>query len=271
MLDQERVPYLKMLLYIAAADDNIDNKELDYFVEAALSSGLSHADVLKIKESAIQKEDSLEEIASGITEENTKRELLCDLLTLCYLDKSYSLLEQVGMRAICEVLEVDEERLVELENEAEESINNGKNPFYMFQQSKAGDKMILGLKKVFEVSKEGSKVIGKKVKKGGFSFAHSVSFGVGIVGTKLSNSVESAKQLREENKVLREKMKNETVSERVKQRVITQLHGKITMLRAQLKAEQERNNKNEEMINLLQSQIDDLLETMTVAENAKTA
>ena len=109
------------------------------------------------------------------------------------------------------------------------------------------------------------------MKKGSSSVAHSVSAGVGIVGTKISNSVESAKKLREENKALREKMKKETVSEKVKQRVITQLHSKITALSAQLKAEKERNNRNEEMINLLQAQIDDLMETMTVAENAKTA
>jgi hypothetical protein len=39
----------------------------------------------------------------------------------------------------------------------------------------------------------------------------------------------------------------------------------------QLKIERERNQRNEEMIRLLQAQIDDLMLTMEVAENAKTA
>ena len=39
----------------------------------------------------------------------------------------------------------------------------------------------------------------------------------------------------------------------------------------QLKVERERNQRNEEMIRLLQAQIDDLMLTMEVAENAKTA
>ena len=153
MQDSERVSYLKTLMYIAAADDDIDERELDYFVEAGVSSGLSYSDVSRIKDSVIQKEESLDEIAAGITEDKTKRELICDLLTLCYLDGSYSVLEQVGMRAVCDVLEIDESRLVELEAEAEESAKKGKNPFYLFKQSKTGSKMLSGLKKHMKVQR----------------------------------------------------------------------------------------------------------------------
>ena len=66
-------------------------------------------------------------------------------------------------------------------------------------------------------------------------------------------------------------MKKDTLTEAVKQKVILQLHSKITNLMQQLKVERERNQKNEEMIRLLQAQIDDLMLTMEVAENAKTA
>ena len=63
----------------------------------------------------------------------------------------------------------------------------------------------------------------------------------------------------------------QTLTEAVKQKVIVQLHSKISNLMQQLKIERERNQRNEEMIRLLQAQIDDLMLTMEVAENAKTA
>lgn len=271
MLDSERTSYLKALIYIAASDEDFDEREMEFFIEAGLSCGLSHSEVLSIKDSVTRKEESLEDILRDITVEDTKTELLCDLLTLCYLDGSYSILEQVGMRAICDILGIAEERLEELETLAEESFKKEKNPFQLFKKSRIGGNMLSGLKKAFEASKEGSKVFGSKVKKGGSSVARSVSKGVGIVGTKISGSVESVKKQKEENRILREKLKKETISEAVKQRVISQLHGKITTLSAQLKAEKERNHKNEEMIRLLQAQIDDLEETMSVAENARVS
>ena len=109
------------------------------------------------------------------------------------------------------------------------------------------------------------------MKKGGNAVARSVTLGIGFAGNKLSASIESAKKLREENKALREKLQTNTVSEKVKQKVITQLNSKVSTLSAQLKMERERNRRNEEMIELLQAQIDDLTITLDVAQNAKTA
>ena len=50
-----------------------------------------------------------------------------------------------------------------------------------------------------------------------------------------------------------------------------QLGAKIANLTEQLQTERKRNQQNEEMIRELQAQIDDLMETMEVAQNAKTA
>jgi capsule polysaccharide export protein KpsE/RkpR len=50
-----------------------------------------------------------------------------------------------------------------------------------------------------------------------------------------------------------------------------QLAAKIASLKEQLQNEKKRNQQNEEMIRELQAQIEDLLLTMEVAENAKTA
>jgi len=43
--DFERVSYLKTLLYIATTDDIIDEHELNYFVEASISNGLSYSEI----------------------------------------------------------------------------------------------------------------------------------------------------------------------------------------------------------------------------------
>ena len=71
--------------------------------------------------------------------------------------------------------------------------------------------------------------------------------------------------------MLREQLKKTTLTETIKQKVIVQLGAKIATLTEQLQAERKRNQQNEEMIRELQAQIDDLMETMEVAQNAKTA
>ena len=79
------------------------------------------------------------------------------------------------------------------------------------------------------------------------------------------------KKAKEENKELREQLKKNNLTEAVKQKVIVQLAAKIASLKEQLQNEKKRNQQNEEMIRELQAQIEDLLLTMEVAENAKTA
>ena len=271
MIESERIPYLKTLMYIAASDDDIADEEVEFFVDAGSSYGISHSEVLSIKNEVIDNEESLEEIVSGITEEETKMELICDLLTICYVDGTYSILEQAGLRAVCEIMDLDESRLIALEEEAEESFKKENNPFNLFKKNSFRGKMLSGLKKAVDSSKAGTIIVGRKMKKGGSAVARSVTLGIGFAGNKLSASIESAKKLREENKALREKLQTNTVSEKVKQKVITQLNSKVSTLSAQLKMERERNRRNEEMIELLQAQIDDLTITLDVAQNAKTA
>ena len=141
MIESERIPYLKTLMYIAASDDDIADEEVEFFVDAGSSYGISHSEVLSIKNEVIDNEESLEEIVSGITEEETKMELICDLLTICYVDGTYSILEQAGLRAVCEIMDLDESRLIALEEEAEESFKKENNPFNLFKKNSFRGKM----------------------------------------------------------------------------------------------------------------------------------
>ena len=76
MIESERIPYLKTLMYIAASDDDIADEEVEFFVDAGSSYGISHSEVLSIKNEVVDNDESLEEIVSGITEDETKMELL---------------------------------------------------------------------------------------------------------------------------------------------------------------------------------------------------
>ena len=112
---------------------------------------------------------------------------------------------------------------------------------------------------------------GKKAMDGSKTALRSVTDGLNTIGSKISFSLESAKKAKEENKELREQLKKNNLTEAVKQKVIVQLAAKIASLKEQLQNEKKRNQQNEEMIRELQAQIEDLLLTMEVAENAKTA
>ena len=98
-------------------------------------------------------------------------------------------------------------------------------------------------------------------------YTDQVNFGI-VLATPDDIGYAKAK---EENKALREQLKKVTLTETIKQKVIVQLGAKITSLTEQLHAERKRNEQNEEMIRALQAQIDDLIETMEVAQSVKTA
>ena len=77
----------------------------------------------------------------------------------------------------------------------------------------------------------------------------------------------SINKIKEENCILREELRKITLEEKTKQEVIMHLSNRIHALQEELKEEESRNQQNEEMIQVLQIQIDELLETMRVAES----
>lgn len=258
---QEEIPYLKTFLFIASADETLTDEELAFFSDEGENVGLSSEEI----ETAINwiklKKEPLESIVKGIQSEETKTVLITRLLELCYSDGDYSLPEKSGMADLCILLDFDLKKLRKLESNAE----------FSHRMKLAGNNVAGKLSKAIDASKKGTERLGKKIAEGSSDIAHSVASGIGAVGSKIAFSFENAKKAKEENKELRERLKKDSVTEAVKQKVIMQLHSKIQALANQLKEEKKRNEQNEEMIRLLQEQIADLEMTVVVAENVKTA
>lgn len=122
MNPKEKISYLKAFLFIALADDTVDDDELAYFNRIGEMYGLSSDEIQEIKSSVVEKRESLEDIVSGITERSTKLSLIYELMALCYVDGKYSLAEQNGLIDICNLLGVEKEKLKELEEVMEENV-----------------------------------------------------------------------------------------------------------------------------------------------------
>ena len=72
----------------------------------------------------------------------------------------------------------------------------------------------------------------------------------------------------EKSKELREELRKANVDNATKQKVIIQLNKKIDDLKAALKEEEGKTNRNEDTIRILKEQLNDILETLKVAEAA---
>lgn len=117
----EKIAYLKALIYIATADDTIDESEREKFSQLGHIYGLNEDEINSIADSVINKAETLEEILGNISTRQTKLLLVYDLLAICYADGCYSLAEKNVMRSIVNMLHIEEEKLTALEEVIEES------------------------------------------------------------------------------------------------------------------------------------------------------
>lgn len=117
----EKIAYLKTLIYIAMADDTIDESEREKFSQLGHIYGLNEDEINSIADSVINKAETLEEISGNISTRQTKLLLVYDLLAICYADGCYSLAEKNAMRSIVNMLHIEEEKLTALEEVIEES------------------------------------------------------------------------------------------------------------------------------------------------------
>jgi len=122
MEQKQKVAYLKALIYIAAADDTVQDSERAQFTELGKLYGLTNQEVQEIADSVIKKEESLESILAGITDRSTKLLLLYDLLAICYADNNYSIAEKNTMKTIAALLEIEGSKLTDMENVMTESV-----------------------------------------------------------------------------------------------------------------------------------------------------
>ena len=119
---KEKLSYVKALVYIALADDNIEKGEEQYLDQIGKLYGLSDDDLDEMKKDIVDKKESIEGILANLHERSTKLTLLYDLLALCYADDNYSIVEKQSMRNICEIMGIECEKLTELETVMEEQV-----------------------------------------------------------------------------------------------------------------------------------------------------
>ena len=117
----EKIAYLKALIYIATADDTIDESEREKFSQLGHIYGLNEDEINSIADSVINKAETLEEILGNISTRQTKLLLVYDLLAICYADGCYSLAEKNAMRSIVNMLHIEEAKLTAREEVIEES------------------------------------------------------------------------------------------------------------------------------------------------------
>lgn len=122
MEQKQKVAYLKALIYIAAADDAVQDSERAQFTELGKLYGLTNQEVQEIADSVIKKEESLESILARITDRPIKLLLLYDLLAICYADNNYSIAEKNTMKTIAALLEIEGSKLTDMENVMTESV-----------------------------------------------------------------------------------------------------------------------------------------------------
>lgn len=268
--------YLQGLVYISCVDGTLADEEKVFFINKGKELGLAEDEITTSINEVVEGDLFIEEILNGLAGSEYAVSFVRDLVELCYTDGEYSIEEQLGVRHVANYLDIELDTIKGIEIVYAEMAARAAEAAANEEQNKSG------LRKALDFGKNMAKVTGKAIVKGGKllfkkavegrdAAARSVSNGIGLVGSKLSIAVANAKKLREENKTLREELGKTTLTEAVKQKVVMKLNSKVVLLNDQLSLEKERNQKNEEMIELLQAQLDDVLATLEMAETAKTA
>ncbi|WP_294852337.1 TerB family tellurite resistance protein [uncultured Oscillibacter sp.] len=122
MKQVQKIAYVKALMYIAAADENVDETERQQFTQLGDLYGLTDSEISQVADSVIKKEESLESILGNITDRSTQLLLMYDLMAICYVDNNYSLAEKNNMRTITRIMGIEEAKLIEMESVMEESV-----------------------------------------------------------------------------------------------------------------------------------------------------
>lgn len=103
---------------------------------------------------------------------------------------------------------------------------------------------------------------------GGTALIQAVAGGIGLVGAGIATNSVECNKAKQQNKELREALRKSNLDNKTKQDIITNLKAKIDKLNQAVAEEKSKNQRNEEKIKILQEQLDDVIETLHVAEAA---
>lgn len=116
MNEKEKTSYVKALMYIALADDTVEEDERIFIQQIGQIYNLKNDTLAKLETSILKKEESLEEILSEIGDRKNKLMLLFDLVALCFADGNYSDIERKGMETVSSIMEIENSKLDEIES-----------------------------------------------------------------------------------------------------------------------------------------------------------
>lgn len=129
---EERIAYVKSMIYMATIDNEITDEEKSYVEEIAYRYGLNEEETNSIWKE-IKNGMDIEEVLSQINSRPLKLMLIHELIALCYADNSYSKDENEGIEKICSILNIDSEKVQDIENLIIEQIELQKKIFKVLE------------------------------------------------------------------------------------------------------------------------------------------
>lgn len=111
---EEKISYVKALIYIATVDSKIQEEEKNYVDQIARMYGIPEDKVENLWEE-VKDVNSVESVLIGIEDRRHKLMLINELVAICHADGQYSSVEKEGIRKIANHLGVEVTKLQEIE------------------------------------------------------------------------------------------------------------------------------------------------------------
>lgn len=120
--NKEKQSYLQAFMFIASSDGIITVEEITALKNIADSMGI-HKDKMNFLADEVNKGKKLKDILAKIKNRQSKLMLIYELILLCYADGEYSDSEKSSMKELTALLNVETEKLVQIENLVDEHID----------------------------------------------------------------------------------------------------------------------------------------------------
>lgn len=124
--NEEKISFVKALIYVATLDDSgVVDFERNYIASIAKAYGVNDNDIDKLYDE-ITNISCIDDVLSNIKDRKIKLLLLKELVALCFIDGNYDDKEKSGMIKICNLLNIEQSKLIEIETLIENLIQTEK-------------------------------------------------------------------------------------------------------------------------------------------------
>jgi len=112
--EEQKSAFIRALIYLAKADGNLDDGEMDYIIALADANGISHREVIKF-----EKEDSVESILKALSDIKERRvalEVIKEFFLLAYTDNELSEEEMIFIGKCGTAMGIEPEKIEQISN-----------------------------------------------------------------------------------------------------------------------------------------------------------